>query len=397
MHGVIPRSALDIQLKQPVQIKYKSQREAYVMWKDKLEQARTVATEYIHKARETQKQQYDKHARGHLFKVNDPVLLKKNVIDPDESRKLRVHFEDGFQIMKFISPTNVQLLNTKTGDLHPRTVHVDKLKYIRSRPHLDAYRDMPNEVETQGRGQRIEAEPTILEPKVSKPVDDEPNIPIPGTKEQLHVIPTVPQYKPIDTDAVMRRSLQDVRVNESSRHKDSDNVNPEVVDNSQGEDTPVENDSDGHVSDHDTPIDDSDEVRSTGGPVDIMEGNDDMENIENEDNINDNDKTSDQESGFNPVEKVYRKRDINEGNSEYYVKWKGYGKKHNAWVKASDLTPTLQEKLKTRKLPSSKPENIDIIEDQIPMEETDPTSDSETTANVEHINTTFHKCSCIQT
>ena len=85
MHGVIQRSALDIQLKQPIQVKYKSQREAYGMWKDKLEQARTIATEYIHKARDTQKTQYDKHARGHIFKVNDPVLLKKNVIDPDES------------------------------------------------------------------------------------------------------------------------------------------------------------------------------------------------------------------------------------------------------------------------------------------------------------------------
>lgn len=37
------------------------------------------------------------------------------------------------------------------------------------------------------------------------------------------------------------------------------------------------------------------------------------------------------------IQYVYKHRLCTDGTNEYYVKWKGYGKKHNSWVKESDF------------------------------------------------------------
>lgn len=41
---------------------------------------------------------------------------------------------------------------------------------------------------------------------------------------------------------------------------------------------------------------------------------------------------------FYPVEKILKKRYKKDGSTEYRVKWQGYGRAHNEWVKETALS-----------------------------------------------------------
>jgi len=59
------------------------------------------------------------------------------------------------------------------------------------------------------------------------------------------------------------------------------------------------------------------------------------------------------EDDLNEVESILRKR-INEGKVQYFIKWKGYGKKYNSWVDedtifAEDLINEFEKKKRQKK------------------------------------------------
>ena len=51
-----------------------------------------------------------------------------------------------------------------------------------------------------------------------------------------------------------------------------------------------------------------------------------------------------------PIETIYYFRTNPCGIREYYVKFAGYGKKHNQWISELDMSPTLRERVTKRKL-----------------------------------------------
>ena len=79
------------------------------------------------RAKEIQKRNYDKHARGHSFKIGDHVYIKVEKWNENEDSKLKRFYKGKYKIERFQSDTNV-ILSDEKGKLLPRSVFINKLK-----------------------------------------------------------------------------------------------------------------------------------------------------------------------------------------------------------------------------------------------------------------------------
>jgi len=61
------------------------------------------------------------------------------------------------------------------------------------------------------------------------------------------------------------------------------------------------------------------------------------------------------EIGFHPIAKIYRKRILPNSTTQYYVSYKhSPAKKDRVWINENDMTPQLQRYARNRKLQISK-------------------------------------------
>ena len=77
------------------------------------------------KAREHQKEQYDKRAKELNFKVGDRVLLDIRKVDPKDSRKFTSFYKGPYRIIKTYENKTVDIADASHN---PQRVHVNRLK-----------------------------------------------------------------------------------------------------------------------------------------------------------------------------------------------------------------------------------------------------------------------------
>ena len=77
------------------------------------------------KARQHQKEQYDKRAVDHPFQVGDKVLLDVRVVKPEDSKKFTSKFEGPYRILKIFNNNTAVIVNSAYAKQH---VHFNRLK-----------------------------------------------------------------------------------------------------------------------------------------------------------------------------------------------------------------------------------------------------------------------------
>ena len=93
----------------------------------RLHTAFTHVADNTKRARESIKQQADKHARQRLFQVGDPVFLHDPVIKPGEMKKLASPWKSHYRIIEMASPVSALIRSQKDGT--SKIVHVNNLRF----------------------------------------------------------------------------------------------------------------------------------------------------------------------------------------------------------------------------------------------------------------------------
>ena len=106
-----------------------TEQEAIGFWRDRLETLRDEATRIMTDAQQDQKEQYDKHTGETQLKVGDACARLVERL-PVVGSKMSSRYEGHFTVERFTSSTNVELYDMDTHALHPRYLHVNKLKKI---------------------------------------------------------------------------------------------------------------------------------------------------------------------------------------------------------------------------------------------------------------------------
>ena len=141
VHGVECTDVLDLCLPEIPENIPKNEQQAYNYWSKNLLFIRKWAKENIISAKEVQKKNYDRHARNHNFSVNDKVYIKIHKMGENDDPKLNQKYKGPYTITKFISSTNVTLVDDK-GKTLPRSVYVNNLKKFQDRR---SYNSVDNE------------------------------------------------------------------------------------------------------------------------------------------------------------------------------------------------------------------------------------------------------------
>ena len=93
----------------------------------RLHTAFTHVADNTKRARESIKQQADKHARQRLFQVGGPVFLHDPVIKPGEMKKLVSPWKSHYRIIEMASPVSALIRSQKDGT--SKIVHVNNLRF----------------------------------------------------------------------------------------------------------------------------------------------------------------------------------------------------------------------------------------------------------------------------
>jgi O-acetyl-ADP-ribose deacetylase (regulator of RNase III) len=106
-----------------------NEQEAIEFWKDRIDTIRSEATAIMEQAQIDQKEQYDKHTGKTQLNVGD---LCAKIVErfPKEGSKMVHKYEGVFEVRRFTSVTNVELYDIEKEIMHPRYLHVNKLKKI---------------------------------------------------------------------------------------------------------------------------------------------------------------------------------------------------------------------------------------------------------------------------
>ena len=132
VHGCELKTVLDVSLPTRPDNIPKVSEQAYKYWYENLQMARDLAVENMKIAKDNQKRNYDRHARKHNFSVGDKVFIKLNYTGEHDDVKLRQQYKGVYEIVKFISSTNVTLCD-EHGKKLPRNLHINFLKKFRDR------------------------------------------------------------------------------------------------------------------------------------------------------------------------------------------------------------------------------------------------------------------------
>ena len=300
VYGVEAKSVLDLCLPKLPDNITKTTEQAYRYWFDNITLMRKFARENIAQAKQRQKIQYDKKCRPHKFKVDDKVFIKINNTGEYEDAKLRKQYKGPFTIQSFLSDTNV-ILTDDTGKKLRRSVYINNLKKFNER--------------TQHNMEEVDEDLEELEDRL--------------------VIKDVPHN--VSKDEIVQNNSPDVtrlQHNDSGKDETQQDVCEEEKEKNANSTTKSTND-DGV----DLPFQQVDRETFLKAFPDSNRSN----------------KTEIEKNGYDMIKKVYRKRVLESGETEYYLSWADTpAKKHRRWVNRKDLSPQLQEYIDSRKLPCTK-------------------------------------------
>ena len=313
VHGVDIIDVLDLQLPYIPDNIPKNKQQAYSYWSENLSKIRKQAESNMKIAKEIQKKNYDKHATSHSFKVGDHVYIKVERWNENEDSKLKNFYKGRYKIVNFLSDTNV-ILEDETGKQLPRSIYINKLKKCKLRRQ-----------------------------KVNKEVTNESNC---ETEES-------------DSNTIIEDSSKSESEIENSETNSLSNTESEDNDSTASHDEIDE------LTVPDTILSKHTEIESKlkdqhSEPQSEIE----IDNIPTEQFFNDESHKLQDSKAFMPINKVYRKRILSDGTTQYYVSYKKYpAKKDRVWVNEADMTPELQSYAKNRKLQLTKA-NLNMLQEQ---------------------------------
>jgi len=279
-------------------------------WKCRLNYIRELAIENTKRAQVKQAHYYDKRSKPPKIQIGSEVMIHTPRYNLDvESRKLHSHYTGHFQVVRFVSSTNVLLRSMTDHKLLPYSIHISKLRLIGQRPeHLtddSQEQTKPDEDKTKIREvtRWPQAEEFEEDPVPIRPRNKNMGIDAPGQEEGTMTQPEKPTITATPNPFLMGRQKIDLR---SSTITENTNERTNL------------------------PVQPAAEGSGTN------------------DNTNTPD-THQHSEDFFEIKKIhYGKMDPNTQEKSYYVSWKGYPKKYNGWVKAEDLDSQTLERLQEK-------------------------------------------------
>ena len=320
MHGVSMLDPLDLQLPYIPDNVTKSKQQAYKYWSDNLQHIRNIAAQNINDAKKKQKHFYDRTARPNPFKIGDKVFMKVEKWDQNSDTKLKNYYKGKFTIVGFHGDTNAILVDEK-GKRMQRSVYINKLKKCVDRIS-----------QTTAKYSRHKGES-------KQKTDDIESIPLNRVEER-----DCDQCSDSDYDG-------DTIIDESDSESDSTIDEVDVTENSLIDKRPVKKDEDIVENSQDT-VDSVTDAHTHRCNTETISNTSDKETIVNkptEEYFEDDIET------VEPIHKVYRKRILSDGSTQYYVSFKSKrAKKDRTWINETDMTPSLQDYARNRKLQLTK-------------------------------------------
>ena len=315
--GLDTVNILDLCFPDHEEIVPKNMQQAYHYWFENLTSLRKLAQQNMIITKQTQKIQYDKKARDHLFKLNDKVLIKIKALKDGEDYKLSPKYKGYYTIEKFIGDTNV-ILKDQNGKTLAKSVYINDLKKFSDR----------NVINNTMIESEYDSDDTIIDGAAGdhqeEAVDDRDI-----TQEEVTVDTQkeVPVSQRMTQDGVgasqAPEGLDDMDVEE-----DNGNVRPEVQEEDLDQSLPF------------SQLDDRALQRECDVETDGV-----AEDCSREDSQTEN-------TGYEKIKKVYRKKVMPSGDIQYYLSWADYpAKKYRCWVSRSDLSDELKKFVDNKKLP----------------------------------------------
>ena len=310
MHGVGVLDVMDLTIESQSDITSKSDEQAYQYWSTELEKVRKLAKYRLEADKSVQKENYDKHASERHFVKGDLVYIQNTQLDLEGDTKLKKNFIGPYEIVDYKTPVNVTLKDISTGDMLPRSIHINKVKlYI---PVSDVKKGK------DGRLLHNENLPDFSHGNIGRSgetADDSD-----GESD--------------DKSSVHGEAEDEVQPNASQDVSDDDASS--VVDDPEDS----------------TPEQPLEATRETSPETTNSNA---TENTESSSESDDEQFFECNDEQYFEVDKITRARTGKDNVDEYYVSYKGYPKTYNQWIKATDMTPKLLERAQNLKLPRAKP------------------------------------------
>ena len=409
IHGLEVRDVMDLHIETMPDGGSRTHEQAHQYWHMQLCKMRELAKFRLEKTKVMQKTAYDTRAKDRQFSVGDQVYVLNTQLDLEGDTKLRELYLGPYEIVSFVSPVNVKLRDCNNGRLLPRSIHVNKVKMflpgdVRERAvqhHNDQLTDVLPVVKRAARRPASDDEPTRRQTR-KKASDDSRDDTAVGKRQRMAKTPapgvSVPRYQnvrlsarvpqpqlvPADglaeadddpewadddpgqmgsgSDGEPERHAQpqrrDVRpVGTKVGEEIGEDVGEEIGEDVGEETGEVVGEDGGHIQTPEAAANLAAEVVSDQDPEPA-----DVPDIDVRDMADEASDGEDAEGAGHqpadvmyPVDRVLRVRHGPGGDNEYYVKYKGYSKKHNQWVKSADMSPQLVEKATRLKLPRANP------------------------------------------
>ena len=329
IHGVEMREAIDLQLPTPPKFITNDHQAAYNYWQAHLKKIRSLARDKLFQAKLNQKRQYDRYAEPSKYKLGDIVYLRKTVLGSSECPKLRAMYTGPYILQRFLSPTNVILIDQKTETKLPRSYHINKLKRIRSKRTAKQISKSDQATET-GYNEDISEEKKCTWNETSNDMSNrnknDVNQKLIGAKATEKEGLTIPYNITAPTPHCDRTEIE-------SEPQDEVSVNKGITSgNNLGE----------HINPSDDVIQESHMSPENAPMEEYLE-----QEVEQENNV-----TADEI--YYPIKKIHRKRMTSEGDREYYVSWQDRPKRDNCWIPEDNLSEDLKIKANTLKIPETK-------------------------------------------
>ena len=320
MHGVSMLDPLDLQLPYIPDNVTKSKQQAYKYWSDNLQHIRNIAAQNINEAKKKQKHFYDRTARPNPFKIGDKVFMKVEKWDQNSDTKLKDYYKGKFTIVGFHGDTNAILVDEK-GKRMQRSVYINKLKKCVDRIS-----------QTTAKYSRHKGES-------KQKTDDIESIPLNRVEER-----DCDQCSDSDYDG-------DTIIDESDSEFDSTIDEVDVTENSLIDKRTVKYD-EGLIENSENTVNSVTDAHIHRCDTETVSNTSDKEPIVNKPT---EEYFEDDIGTVEPIHKVYRKRILSDGRTQYYVSFKSKrAKKDRIWINETDMTPSLQDYARNRKLQLTK-------------------------------------------
>jgi hypothetical protein len=375
-----------------------SDQEAHENWKSQLQCTRKAARKYMLKSQSDQKHQYNKKTAPHKLNVGD-IVCKLQERHPSEGYKLTHKYAGTYQILQFTSETNVKLLDLTTNEILPRYIHINKLKKLyfhhkdpsivnqsqqlnqsQTNINSDHHSDQNITKQTNTRtkslvsrdlnvsqlvreiDQHSTKDTSATQPSTSGfNANDENSLPQESSRlnisDMRHSKMTVPKTHSMVTRSRVkydRPSGLDVTFGAHHTQEVTGQRTDEDSDNSEEslnttENTIIEQNAKFDTSDTDSDTDSDthslEKERENRRNEEILVSQDDEVTGDNRET----EKSSEVKDTYHPINKVFRKRENDQGEMEYYVQWANQpAKKYNSWVKHKNMGPEWLERQQQR-------------------------------------------------